>query len=145
MCRSIHAPLLLVLIVCLMNGSNFAYDPFESSLSFEPEPHVDINVLFVSFYNGMAPNNPNVNLFYNNQKDGVYLSPGKGFSKLDNLNGRKSVVMYWNGNCASFFAYDPSAEGNHQKIYWLIKEDGIYHSWDNSSWEKRKSWTFNKC
>lgn len=144
MCRSIHAPLLLVLM-CLMNGSNFAYDPSESSLSFEPEPHVDINVLFVSFYNGMAPNNPNVNLFYNNQKDGVYLSPGKGFSKLDNLNGRKSVVMYWNGNCASFFAYDPSAEGNHQKIYWLIKEDGIYHSWDNSSWQKRKSWTFNRC
>ena len=143
MSRSIHTILVLALTMCSMNGSSYAY-PTLKSIHFEPHSDADINILFISFYNGMAPNNPNVNLFYNNQQDGVYLSPGKAFSKLDNLE-RKSVVMYWNGNCASFFAYDPSAEGNHQKIYWLIKEDGIYHSWDNSSWEKRKSWTFNKC
>ncbi|KAK7357998.1 hypothetical protein VNO80_17302 [Phaseolus coccineus] len=156
MCRSIYASLMVVLTMCLMNVLSFVSADFESlSTSTNSLPcthfeeaessHIDINILALSFHNVMARNNKDVNLYYNNQKDGVYLEPGQSFVKLDNVNGRKSAVMYWNGNCISFFAYDPSAEGGHQKIFWNIKEDGLYHSWDNNSWQKKKSWTFNHC
>ncbi|KAK7405655.1 hypothetical protein VNO78_07226 [Psophocarpus tetragonolobus] len=143
-CRYLSARVLVVVVLmCLMmNELSLAYPFSESSLNASD---ANINVLFLSFFNGMSPNNKNVNLFYNNQKDGVYLLPGKGFTKLDNLNGRKSAEMWWNGYCCSIYAYDPSTEGGHQKVYWLIKEDGAYHSWDNASWQKRKGWTFNKC
>ncbi|CAJ1977748.1 unnamed protein product [Sphenostylis stenocarpa] len=157
MCRSIYAPLLLVLSLCLINGLSFGDPNSESSSDMkgfststhleqpDESSHIDLNILGLSFYDAMGPNNKNVNLYYNNQKDGVYLSPGQGYSKLDNTNGPKPAVMYWDGNCISFLAYDPNTEGDHQKIYWMVKEDGIYHSWDNRSWQKRKGWTFNHC
>ncbi|KAL9316951.1 hypothetical protein ACSQ67_013468 [Phaseolus vulgaris] len=120
--------------MCLMNVLSFASADFESlststnslpSTHFE-EPkssHIDINILALSFHNIMARNNKNVDLYYNNQKDGVYLTPGQSYVKLDNVNGAKSAVMYWDGNCISFLAYDPNAEAGHQKIFWNIKED----------------------
>ncbi|CAJ1976155.1 unnamed protein product [Sphenostylis stenocarpa] len=156
MCRSIYAPLLVVLSLCVMNGLSCSNPNSESSSDMnrvstpthyeQPQSsEIDINILAISFQNGMAPNNKNVNLYYNNQKDGVYLSPGQGFVKLDNTNGPKPAVMYWNGNCISFLAYDPKSEGNNEKIFWLVKEDGVYHSLDNKSWQKRKGWTFNHC
>ncbi|KAL2323870.1 hypothetical protein Fmac_022928 [Flemingia macrophylla] len=135
---------MVLFTVCLMNVLSFA-DPSVNGSATSNSNNIDINILALSFYDGMAPNNKYVNLFYNNQKEGVYLQPGQSYVKLDNLNGPKSAVMYWNGNCASFFAYDPRADGSHQKIFWLMKEDGVYRSYDNKSWQKIKSWTFNHC
>lgn len=141
MCKSVHVGLLLVLIICLMNGSSFA---IRTKSIHHVVNDIDINILAIAFTNGMGPNPHAVNLFYNHQRDGVSLNPGQTFSRLDNLDP-KSVVMYWNGYCASFLAYDPRQEGGHQRIFWLMKEDGVYHSWDNSSWQKRVNWKFNQC
>jgi len=148
--RSIYTLFLVVLTICLINVLSFAYANSESlpipTNSEEPESYeVDINILALTFYNAMPRGNKNVNLYYNNQVNGVSLEPGKSYFKLDNLNGSKSAIMYWDGNCISFLAYDPSAEGNNQKIFWMVKQDGLYHSVDNKSWQKRKSWTFNRC
>nr|XP_007142680.1 hypothetical protein PHAVU_007G007700g [Phaseolus vulgaris]ESW14674.1 hypothetical protein PHAVU_007G007700g [Phaseolus vulgaris] len=156
MCRSIYASLIVLLTMCLMNVLSFASADFESlsnstnSLPFnhfeEPKSsHIDINILALSFHNVMARNNKNVIFFYNNLIKGVYLTPGQTYVILDKMNGIKAGAMYWDRNCISFLAYDPSAEAGHQKIFWNIKEDGLYHSWDNNSWQKKKSWTFNHC
>ncbi|RDX75471.1 hypothetical protein CR513_44639, partial [Mucuna pruriens] len=116
---SIGAALLVVLTVCLMNGWSYAESDSNDT---------NINLLSLSILNGMARNSPDdVHLYYNHEANGVYLHPGQSFFKLDNLNP-KSVVMYWNTNCASFMAYDPSLEGNHQKIFWLVKEDVCFNT-----------------
>lgn len=40
---------------------------------------------------------------------------------------------------ASFNAFDAQSDNNHV-VYWLVKKDGLFHSWDNASWEKKATW-----
>jgi len=146
---------MVVLAIYFINILNFAYAYVESlsiptnsflSTHFE-EPqsyHIDINILVLTFYNEMGPKNKDVSLYYNNKKDAVHLSSGQDYLKLDNLNGSKSAIIYWNRNCISFLAYDPSTERNNHKIHWMIAEDGLLHSVDNIVFKKMKSWT-NHC
>jgi len=31
-------------------------------------------------------------------------------------------------------------EKGHQRIFWSVRTDGVYHSWDSKAWDKRGNW-----
>ncbi|MBA0871118.1 hypothetical protein Goshw_021420, partial [Gossypium schwendimanii] len=35
---------------------------------------------------------------------------------------------------ASWHAYQPRRDWNHKAVFWRVKENGFFLSWDNSSW-----------
>lgn len=39
-----------------------------------------------------------------------------------------------------FLAHDVAYDQNHIFIFWQIRSDGLYHSWDEQSWVKRANW-----
>ncbi|XVF29194.1 hypothetical protein REPUB_Repub15cG0099300 [Reevesia pubescens] len=41
---------------------------------------------------------------------------------------------------ASWHAFQPRRDGNHKAVFWLVKEDGFFHSWDNSTWVRKSVW-----
>ena len=41
---------------------------------------------------------------------------------------------------ASWNAFQPKRDENHQTVFWLGKEDGFFLSWDNSSWVRKQKW-----
>lgn len=41
---------------------------------------------------------------------------------------------------ASWHALEPSRDGTHKDIYWQVKDDGFYLSWDNSHWSRKEVW-----
>ena len=51
-----------------------------------------------------------------------------------------SCSATWGHSSASFSAYDASYDGGYVTVFWIVKLDGFYHSWDNFNWEKRASW-----
>ena len=41
---------------------------------------------------------------------------------------------------ASVHGFDPSRDAGHETVFWLVKEDGFYFSYDNASWKKDSPW-----
>lgn len=41
---------------------------------------------------------------------------------------------------ASWHGFQPRRDGNRKAIFWLVKEDGFFLSWDNSTWVKKSVW-----
>lgn len=137
----VYVTLLLFFTACLFNGLTFA----DSIKGFETSPKLQstvskINILFVSVSNDMPRGSPPVSYIYGDEPARVNLQPGSYFTKIGNFDA-KFIQMYWKDFCIAFYIYHPSQEGNHQKIYWSLRTDGVYHSWDNRSWAKKIDWT----
>jgi hypothetical protein len=49
-------------------------------------------------------------------------------------------LVTWKNLQGAFVARDAEYDVKKGIIYWLVKPDGFYHSWDNHSWEKRANW-----
>ena len=41
---------------------------------------------------------------------------------------------------ASVHGFDPIRDAGHETVFWLVKEDGFYFSYDNASWKKDSPW-----
>lgn len=142
----IHGSVLLLVTLCLMSSSecsssdmNRFASPTMSNLNDR-----DMNSLSFSIKNVMSPNQPKVFFFYNYDKTRIYLQPGRPFTKATNFD-RTVIIVYWDVLCSIFYGYDPNTDGTHQRIYWLVKEDGVFHSWNNKNWQKRKTWRNDGC
>ncbi|KAF4367260.1 hypothetical protein G4B88_026767 [Cannabis sativa] len=59
------------------------------------------------------------------------------------VNENNNVVNL-QANWASLYAavnvFDPARDIGHTSVYWLVKPDGLYLSWDNSSWQQKAVW-----
>jgi hypothetical protein len=42
---------------------------------------------------------------------------------------------------ATFNLYDPKEDGRHTRVYWSVRKDGVYRSWDNVSWVENVFWS----
>lgn len=52
----------------------------------------------------------------------------------------KTVMVIWRPHCANVDVYNPKFKGDHQRVYWSVRDDGVYHSWDNVNWTKKTGW-----
>lgn len=46
----------------------------------------------------------------------------------------------WGRWFASWHAFQPRRDVSHGAVYWRLKDDGFYLSWDNSSWVRKETW-----
>ncbi|MBA0830677.1 hypothetical protein Goarm_015195 [Gossypium armourianum] len=57
---------------------------------------------------------------------------------------REKAVYYCMGmtgrRIASWHAFQPRRDGNRKAVFWLVKENGIFLSWDNSTWVRKSDW-----
>lgn len=98
-------------------------------------------MLFVDIANDLTTQGPQLLVSSDFDKGTRFvLEKGKNVAYLGNFEV-KSCELFWGSKYIKFNIYDPSTEGNHQRIYWSVKFDGIYHSWDNVNWDKRSFWS----
>ena len=98
-------------------------------------------ILFLYIVNDLPLSSEPLYFVSSFQRTQHLLEPGKPFITYTNFEV-KSCTMIWKRNPqrARFNLYDPGAEGSHQKIYWSVREDGVYHSWNQVDWDKRTGW-----
>jgi hypothetical protein len=66
---------------------------------------------------------------------------GFGYVHLSVPIGQREICHAWlNNSSAMFTAYDPQYDQGHPFVYWVVKQDGIYHSWDNNNFVKKAVW-----
>ncbi|KAM6544761.1 hypothetical protein CsatB_025497 [Cannabis sativa] len=46
----------------------------------------------------------------------------------------------WGNVMASVNVFKPNRDIGHQSVFWLIKPNGFYLSWDNSTWVQKGVW-----
>lgn len=140
MSSSIHAFLLLVLFVGCFNSSTSSSD--DSSPNGISHYHLDdsnLNRIFIFISNDLGPGSADFYFTTNFNKNEIHLKPGQSFSFSTNsetINGS----LKWSTLYANIELYNSRTEGDHQKIMWSVRKDGIYHSWDNINWDKKANW-----
>ncbi|KAK2643873.1 hypothetical protein Ddye_019068 [Dipteronia dyeriana] len=53
-----------------------------------------------------------------------------------------SCGSIWGNYVGSWDAFQPSRDANHTSVFWLVKRNGFFLSWDNSTWIRRYTWGF---
>lgn len=110
------------------------------------EPHQNesnINILFLSIENDLPYNTSQLTMVcdFDKGKNPRILLPRRAFSFVTNFE-LKICVLTWSPHRLSFHLYDRDQEGGlaHQRIFWSVRKDGLYHSWDEVSFDKRANW-----
>jgi len=115
------------------------------SIPSEPDSsniHPDINILFISMVNDM-PRGSDRLFFAGNFEDNLLeLEPGVPYQKITNFDSKRAKLIKGTQSqyCVDIDVYNPAAEGDQNKIFWSMRKDAIYHSWDNKNWQKRYGW-----
>lgn len=60
-------------------------------------------------------------------------------------NITKNEITYsfavWGNLIADWYAFEPSSDNaGHETVFWSIRQEGIFHSFDNSKWELKAEW-----
>ncbi|KAK7395660.1 hypothetical protein VNO78_16225 [Psophocarpus tetragonolobus] len=86
----------------------------------------------------------------NNTKAQLNLRCGKGsdfYLKLgDHLNNSLTLDQDFVCNAAwsrwftTWDAYHAERDKDHHIVYWSVRKDGFYHSWDGSKWNLLEGW-----
>ncbi|KEH27631.1 leguminosin group486 secreted peptide [Medicago truncatula] len=78
-----------------------------------------------------------------NEKPNYVLKQGVPLNFLTNFLPKQGQLTWIRKQPlhATFNLYDPNTEGDHKKIFWSVRQDGVYHSWDNVNWNKNTKWS----
>ncbi|KAK7343257.1 hypothetical protein VNO77_11869 [Canavalia gladiata] len=147
MSSSIGISILVLAIGCLNISAAFENNsvPAIPNLEAKSNNESKINILFLSLVNDMTPPYYDRLFFIGNfQPTPIELVPKVAWKKMTNFKV-KSCDVYIGSRCLDFDLYNPKNEGNHQHIFWSVRNDGVYHSWDNLNWDKRAGWRTTNC
>ena len=105
----------------------------------------DNHLAVVHIINSLTNNSEPVSVFCisRGRKDflGEYtLKVGEDFQWDVTLNTLNYGRALWGRVFASWHAFQPRRDVSHGTVYWQIRQDGFFLSWDNSSWVKREMW-----
>ncbi|CAL0320638.1 unnamed protein product [Lupinus luteus] len=142
---SIYMSLLALLILCF-SSSTYADCPSRSTalplLENQMNPNISkINILFIEFSNDLPFNWPDrLSFIGTGQTSECGIDHGKPFTHVYNTSLRKCLFISGKKNM-DVVVYDPRLDLGHPNVYWSIRADGAYKSWNKMSWTKRASWT----
>jgi hypothetical protein len=141
--------LVSILILVCLNISTISGELVSGSTTNPPpisENHLNqskINILFLSIVNNLPPGSVELTMICSFDKGETphHLEPGKPYTLITNFELKVCDLRMFPHHIAFHF-YDRDKEGGlaHQKIFWSVRQDGLYHSWDNSNFDKRESW-----
>ena len=154
MSTSIHASLLLILLVVCFTSSALADSPDLSrpptlanlsSIHFQPNSNdTNQDQVMLTFTNNIPRGEEEVFLFFNLEDKKTILVPGVPVSRYANLE-QQTGLIYWSFLCVIFYQYDPGVDAGHANVYWSATVDGLYHSWDNHKWDLKAQWRSDNC
>lgn len=119
---------------------SFTTTSFGSRVSIRPPAE---KALSLSVANDLPNNSGELHFDIVNEKPKYVLKQGEPLNFLTNFVAKRGELKWIKQQplSATFNLYDPSAEGDHRKISWSVREDGVYHSWDNVNFNKNVNWS----
>ncbi|KAI9126705.1 hypothetical protein K1719_002301 [Acacia pycnantha] len=99
----------------------------------------DINLSMVDIRNDLPPNSPRLYVLGSFQSTEAPIEPGKSYNFVAG-GKQEDGILIMDDQCAKFLAFDPNVELGRHAIFWSVRSDGPYHSWDRSNWQKKASW-----
>ncbi|KAI4346065.1 hypothetical protein L6164_013147 [Bauhinia variegata] len=72
--------------------------------------------------------------------DSFHLKTGKDFNSSVKVNQSIECTAVWLQWFASWDAYEPQRDKGHDSVYWLVKKNGFFISWDKTKWKKVEDW-----
>lgn len=130
---------LLLVLVCMASST-----VCNCSRVIEEEGEVNININMITITND-SPDRLDIVASF--QPTEIIIDAGDDYRKL--VGGKlqdcdfKFFDKFGGTTCAALNVYDPVTDAGHHSINWSIREDGLYHSWDRTNWDKRAGW--GKC
>jgi hypothetical protein len=97
----------------------------------------------VQIINSLPPNSPplNVSCSSKNIKLGARsFSVGEAYEFKVKGKDIYSCAAQWQRYFESWHGFEPPRDENHGAVYWLVKKDGFYRSWDKASWVLEDPW-----
>lgn len=131
--NSIRVLFMILFVVCLNLQSLV-------SANSDSNGSIDINVIGISIENDLPPGSAKLFFYDDFEGQDVEIRPGNGNAYVKLLNvENQSGGFKWNRQCATF-SLIPGNEKGHQRIFWSVRADGVYHSWNSKTWDKREHW-----
>lgn len=132
-----HNTKILILVIWLHLSTS-------TTTTFVKHDNYDHHLPIVHVTRDLPKNSPTMEVvckFNNGQSLGVQkLKAGDDYT----WNVKLRVVYYcqaiWGNRVSSWHAYQPRRDANHGRVFWLVKENGFFLSWDKSNWVKRSEW-----
>lgn len=137
--------LLLALLFVCFNISPLNCYPYYCPTNQEIfESHLNdsrISILIITVSNDVSPGLPQVH-FFNDFDEGEdhILERGNPCVFFSNFVASE-CQMFMAPLKAEFELYNPERDGKNQRIFWSVRNDAIYHSWDNVNWDRLVYWT----
>jgi len=128
---SIHVSFLLLLVIAMcFNNSTFG-------------SRVSLPIIMFSIQNDLPRDLGPLHFRILNEKPIYLLKLREPVGFVSNLALRRGELTWthYHPLHATFNLYDPKVDGDHTRIYWSVRKDGVYHSWDNGSWVKKAFWS----
>ncbi|KAE9589261.1 hypothetical protein Lal_00000558 [Lupinus albus] len=147
MSTSKYMSLLALLILCF-SFSTFADCPRRSTAFSYPflqnqiNPNIsNINILFLEISNDLPLNWPDrLSFIGTDLTSECGIDHGKPFVHVYNTNLRKYHFISGQ-KIIDVVVYDPRIDLGHPNVYWSIRADGAYKSWNKVNWTNYGSWT----
>ncbi|QHN77346.1 hypothetical protein HN873_066930 [Arachis hypogaea] len=101
-----------------------------------------LNIVAISIVNDLPPQSGSLVFSAIDWSSQVSLEPGKPYVQVTNTEV-KFGYLKWDAvkaKCCSIARYDPKVDAGHPDVFWSVRNDGPYHSWDNRNWRKTTTW-----
>lgn len=145
MSTPIRVSLLVFLIVCFC--STFGDSLKRSSTlpdlpSFQPSNISNINIVAISIFNDLPRGSNNLIMTAVDIPNPVNLEPGEPYTEIVNLKQKFAHFERepTSPTCCSISRYDTKVDAGHQDVFWSVRDDGPYHSWDKQNWRRTTTW-----
>ena len=110
------------------------------STSTLARPHTHRPNIMVDLLNDL-PNNTHEPLELScDQGSSAYLKQGDHYNLTLKVDRDSECTATWWRWFTTWDAYEAKRDKGHDNVYWLVKKDGFYHSWDGSKWKLVEYW-----
>lgn len=73
--------------------------------------------------------------------DAKQLKSGYDYSwRVEEETATYFCEAFWGNKFASWHAFETPRDANQKRVFWLIKENGFFLGYDNSSWVEKSTW-----
>ncbi|KAJ0092212.1 hypothetical protein Patl1_25857 [Pistacia atlantica] len=68
------------------------------------------------------------------------VSAGVVYSWSVDNNLKYRCQSFWKNQFALWVVFEPERDANHGEVFWLVRQDAFFLSWDNSTWVEKYTW-----
>ncbi|KAI4346064.1 hypothetical protein L6164_013146 [Bauhinia variegata] len=132
-------------ITTLANRLGGTIPPPTSFPSIPQHPN-SINILLLDIINDLPKDALSLYIVGSFQATEYEIEPGDEYARVLKYTDQECEFLYGGSNpgpikSASLIVFDPNgADKGHIKVFWSVRMDGLYKSWDKINWVKKADW-----